>query len=63
VFSGSGAFIADGVEHSLEHGDLFVIPSWVRYELAAESDIDLFRFSDAPIYEALGHYRAEVEPR
>jgi gentisate 1,2-dioxygenase len=60
VFSGSGAFIADGVEHRLQHGDLFVVPSWVELELLAEDGLDLFRFNDAPIFEALGHYRTVV---
>jgi gentisate 1,2-dioxygenase len=63
VFSGSGGFVADGVEHTLEHGDVFVIPSWVQHEIVAESGLDLFRFSDTPIFEALGQYRREVAPR
>jgi gentisate 1,2-dioxygenase len=67
VFSGGGAFIADGVEHRLQHGDLFAIPSWVEFELIAEdgadSGLDLFRFSDAPIFEALNQYRTVVTAR
>jgi gentisate 1,2-dioxygenase len=63
VFSGNGAFVADGVEHTIEQGDLFVIPSWVQYEFSAGAGLDLFRFSDTPIYEALGQYRKEVGPR
>jgi gentisate 1,2-dioxygenase len=63
VFSGRGAFFADGVEYGIEQGDLFVIPSWVEFELVADDGLDLFRFSDAPIFDALSQYRNEVTAR
>jgi gentisate 1,2-dioxygenase len=52
-----------GIEHPLEHGDLFVVPSWAEYELTGGDGLDLFRFSDAPIFEALGQYRTQVGRR
>jgi gentisate 1,2-dioxygenase len=60
VFAGSGSVLIGGVEHRLERGDLFVVPSWAEYELTSGDGLDLFRFSDAPIFEALGLYRIQV---
>ena len=60
VFAGTGSVSISGVEHRLERGDLFVVPSWAEYELIGGDGLDLFRFSDAPIFEALGLYRIEV---
>ncbi|WP_043939882.1 cupin domain-containing protein [Phaeobacter gallaeciensis] len=61
VFEGSGAVVIDGKRQSLDIGDLFVIPSWVSWSLEAETQFDLFRFSDAPIMERLNFARSYVE--
>jgi gentisate 1,2-dioxygenase len=61
VFEGSGSAQLDDKVHRLEKGDLFVVPSWCRWSLAAESQLDLFRFSDAPIIERLNFARPYVE--
>lgn len=61
VFDGAGSVVLDGVEHQLEIGDLFVVPSWVQWSLRANSGFDLFRFSDAPIIERLHFARSHVE--
>lgn len=63
VFEGRGSVVLDGVEHNLNIGDLFVVPSWVSWSLRAETGFDLFRFSDAPIMEQLHFYRRVVEKR
>jgi len=63
VFAGSGSVLVSGTEHGLERGDLFVVPSWAEYGLTAGEGMDLFRFSDAPIFEALGQYRAQAGRR
>ncbi len=63
VFAGSGSVLVSGTEHCLERGDLFVVPSWAEYELTAGDGLDLFRFSDAPIFEALGQYRTQAGRR
>jgi gentisate 1,2-dioxygenase len=55
--------LVSGIEHSLERGDLFVVPSWAEYGLTAGDGLDLFRFSDAPIFEALGQYRSQAGRR
>jgi gentisate 1,2-dioxygenase len=62
VFSGRGSFSVDGTSNRLEQGDLFVIPSWREYQLSADEGLDLFRFSDAPVMEAVGLYRSQVRP-
>ena len=54
VFEGSGTVILGGVEHALDKGDLFVVPSWVPWSLRAETAFDLFRFNDGPIIDRLG---------
>ncbi|WP_425484098.1 cupin domain-containing protein [Allomesorhizobium camelthorni] len=61
VFEGGGAVAIDGVTHKLNIGDLFVIPSWVPWSLQAETQFDLFRFSDAPIMERLNFARTHIE--
>ncbi|EJN26881.1 hypothetical protein PMI35_03723 [Pseudomonas sp. GM78] len=50
----------DGVTQNLEKGDLFVIPSWISSSLHAESQFDLFSFSDAPIMARLNFDRTMV---
>ena len=61
VFEGAGAVVMNGVEHKLEKGDMFVVPSWIQWSLQAESRFDLFRFSDAPIMERLNFARTKIE--
>ena len=61
VFDGKGEVIIAGKSHALEKGDMFVIPSWVPWSLAATSGFDLFRFSDAPIMERLAFMRTATE--
>jgi gentisate 1,2-dioxygenase len=60
VFEGRGHVMLDGVSRTLEKGDLFVIPSWISWSLHAESQFDLFSFSDAPIMERLNFDRTMV---
>jgi gentisate 1,2-dioxygenase len=57
VFTGRGTAVIGGVEHSVDHGDVFVVPSWAHFELRAEEQLELFRFSDAPVFEALNQFR------
>ena len=61
VFEGTGAVVMNGVEHRLEKGDMFVVPSWIQWSLQAESRFDLFRFSDGPIMERLNFARTRIE--
>ena len=61
VFEGTGAVVLDGKTTKLEKGDMFVVPSWVPWSLQAETQFDLFRFSDAPIMERLHFMRTQIE--
>ncbi|MGW6296584.1 cupin domain-containing protein [Streptomyces sp. NPDC055058] len=69
VFDGSGTVTVGDTTWSVTRGDLFVVPSWqplsVRSEAGStDSDsgaLDLFRFSDSPIFEALRLDRTHVE--
>jgi gentisate 1,2-dioxygenase len=63
VFEGRGSVVLGDVTHTLEKGDLFVVPSWVPWSLQAESEFDLFRFSDAPIVERLHFARTWIPER
>ncbi|GAB3908828.1 cupin domain-containing protein [Microbispora bryophytorum] len=68
VFDGSGTVTVGAHTWSVTRGDLFVVPSWepfsVRSEASAtDSDsqaLDLFRFTDAPVFEALRLNRQET---
>ena len=61
VFEGRGAVELGGRTHALDKGDMFVAPSWTAWSLQAETQFDLFRFSDAPIMERLHFMRTHVE--
>jgi gentisate 1,2-dioxygenase len=61
VFEGKGAVVLDGITHQLDIGDMFVIPSWIPWSLEAETQFDLFRFSDAPIMERLNFARTQID--
>jgi gentisate 1,2-dioxygenase len=69
VFDGSGTVTVGEASWSVTRGDLFVVPSWQPFSArseasASDSDsgaLDLFRFSDAPIFEALHLQRVHVE--
>jgi gentisate 1,2-dioxygenase len=65
VFDGSGTVRIDRSEWRIQRGDLFVVPSWTHLSIRSEAGhddsdsgaLDLFRFSDAPILEALNLHR------
>ncbi|MFI1704991.1 cupin domain-containing protein [Streptomyces griseoruber] len=54
VFTGEAVATVGDKVFDVTKGDLFVVPSWCPLTLTARSDVDLFRFSDEPVYEALG---------
>ena len=69
VFDGSGTVTIGAATWTVTRGDLFVVPSWQPFSArseagATDSDsraMDLFRFSDAPVFEALKLNRAQAE--
>ncbi|MGO4648090.1 cupin domain-containing protein [Nocardia sp. 2YAB30] len=68
VFDGSGAVTVGDKTWSVTRGDLFVVPSWEPFSAKSEAGgtdsdsgaLDLFRFSDAPVFEALQLNRQEI---
>jgi gentisate 1,2-dioxygenase len=69
VFDGSGTVTVGEVTWPVTRGDLFVVPSWQPFSARSEAGpgdsdsgaLDLFRFSDSPVFEALKLNRAQVE--
>jgi gentisate 1,2-dioxygenase len=57
VFEGNGHVVLAGRRQPMTTGDLFVAPSWIHWSLEADSGLDLFRFTDAPIIEKLRYQR------
>lgn len=59
VLNGSGSVRLDELELPIGPGDVYVVPSWCEHQLQAETDLDVFTASDAPVLEALGLFRRE----
>jgi gentisate 1,2-dioxygenase len=53
VFAGTGEFDLGGERLDVARGDLVAVPSWCPSTISAGTDLDLFVFGDAPVYEAL----------
>lgn len=60
VFDGTGTVTFGDQAQPLMHGDVIAVPAWTELQLQADSTLDVFTFSDAPIFEKLGLLRAEV---
>lgn len=66
VFDGSGTVSVGTERWTVNRGDIFVVPSWQDFSAKSEAGVtdsdsgglDLFRFSDAPIFEALHLHRS-----
>jgi gentisate 1,2-dioxygenase len=69
VFDGSGTVTVGDRTWSVTRGDLFVVPSWQPFSARSEAGpgdsdsgaLDLFRFSDSPIFESLQLNRSHME--
>ncbi|MFF4827649.1 cupin domain-containing protein [Streptomyces sp. NPDC001312] len=67
VFDGSGVVTVGDKSWTVTRGDLFVVPSWEPFAARSEAGttdsdegaLDLFRFSDAPVFEALKLHRID----
>ena len=57
VIDGRGSVTIDGQTFSFAERDVFVVPSWRTYMLAAQRETVLFSFSDRPVQKALGLWR------
>jgi gentisate 1,2-dioxygenase len=69
VFDGSGSVTVGDTTWQVSRGDLFVVPSWQPFSVQSQATagnsgsgaLDLFRFSDSPVFEALQLNRSHVE--
>ncbi len=69
VFDGSGLVTVGDFSWTVTRGDLFVVPSWQPLSIRSEASgsdldsggLDLFQFSDMPIFEKLDLARTHVE--
>jgi gentisate 1,2-dioxygenase len=63
VFDGSGTATVGERTWNVERGDLLVVPSWVPFAVkaSAATHLDLVRYGDAPIFEALHAHRVHVD--
>lgn len=59
VFDGSGVISLNGTRTDVVRGDVIAVPSWCEVSIEAGTDLDLFRFSDAPVFERLNLARRE----
>ncbi|WP_415838340.1 cupin domain-containing protein [Polaromonas hydrogenivorans] len=62
VFDGGGTVTVGERTWQVARGDLFVVPSWQPFAAQASpaTQLDLFRFGDAPIFEALHAHRMQI---
>ncbi len=63
VFEGTGAVSVGEANWSVRAGDVFAVPSWAPVTITAHSELDIFRFSDDPVYEAFGLNKIERNGR
>ena len=60
VFAGTGQVNVGDIAYEVGTGDLFAVPSWAPVTIRAHEQLDAFRFSDEPVYEALGLARVQT---
>jgi gentisate 1,2-dioxygenase len=60
VFDGAGTVTLDNVTWPVERGDVIAVPAWTTFALHADGPLDLFSFSDAPVFEKLHLLRTEA---
>jgi gentisate 1,2-dioxygenase len=63
VFDGSGTVLVGDQRYEVGRGDLFAVPSWAGLAFDTDAGLDAFRFSDDPVFEALGLARVVREDR
>ncbi|MER6961068.1 cupin domain-containing protein [Streptomyces sp. NPDC000618] len=69
VFDGTGRVTVGDFSWSVQRGDLFVVPSWQPLSIRSEASpsdsdsgaLDLFQFSDAPLFTKLNLFRTRIE--
>jgi len=61
IFDGSGTVTVGDRRYEVATGDLFAVPSWAPLAVETADGLDAFRFSDEPVYEAIGLARTRRE--
>lgn len=64
VFDGQGTVSVGDRQWQVRRGDMFVVPAWQTFTArcdAGQPSLDLFRFADTPIHEALHTYRSHID--
>jgi gentisate 1,2-dioxygenase len=61
VFDGAGAVTVADRRYEVTTGGLFAVPSWAPLTIETRDGLDAFRFSDDPVYEAIGLARTRRE--
>jgi gentisate 1,2-dioxygenase len=54
IFEGTATVYVGNETYQVAQGDLFAVPSWAPVSLATDDGVDAFRFSDEPVFAALG---------
>jgi gentisate 1,2-dioxygenase len=57
VFEGTATVTVADQTFTVSTGDVVNVPSWQAWSVATDEGVDLFSFTDAPIFEALHLYR------
>lgn len=60
MFEGSGRFLLGDQRQQVGKGDMVVIPSWTEWSIEADTEFDLFMFSDGPVLERLHFNRTLI---
>jgi gentisate 1,2-dioxygenase len=60
VFDGTGSVLLDISQRPVQRGDIIAVPAWTQCSWQADSQLDVFTFSDAPVFEKLNLLRTEV---
>ena len=63
VVEGAVTVTLDDAEWTAQPHDVFVVPGWAWHRFTAQNECILFSFSDRPLQEYLGFWRAESESR
>jgi gentisate 1,2-dioxygenase len=61
VHKGKGAAQIGEEKFLLAPHDVFVVPSWAPYSFRADTDLELFSYSDRAGQEALGYFREQMD--
>lgn len=59
VVQGSGTSTVDGESIAWERGDVIAVPAWRAHQHQADTDVILFRVTDAPVMAKLGLLRTQ----